>query len=220
MRIKDMDIRSMPRERLLRYGTDKLSLQELLAIILGSGTKRNNVLNLSKQVLARIHTYGIHRITAEHLASIRGIGPTKILQIRALLAFATRLTEETSLEILGPKDIFNLCTDIRASKREHFLAFYFNTQNQLIERNIISIGTLNSSLVHPREVFEPALRLSAASVIVAHNHPSGSLTPSPQDFDVTERLMKAGELLGVPLIDHILVTSRSFTSLLSSEKSG
>ncbi len=217
MRIKDMDTYEMPRERLLRYGTDKLSLQELLAIILGSGTRGNNVLNLSRQILARINTYGAHCITEDHLKSVRGLGSAKILQVRALIAFAHRLQEEETAEILAAQDIFNLCIDVRSSKREHFLAFYFNTQHQLIERHIISIGTLNSSLVHPREVFEPALRLSAASVIVAHNHPSGSLEPSPQDHEVTARLIEAGELLGVSLLDHVLVTSRAYKSLLSED---
>jgi len=115
-------------------------------------------------------------------------------------------------EILSAEDVWNLCADIRDSKKEHFAAFYIDTQNCLIERQIISIGTLNASLVHPREVFEPAVRLSASSVILVHNHPSGNCESSQDDVEITKRLTEAGKILGMEIADHVIVAKDKFLS--------
>ena len=128
-----------------------------------------------------------------------------------MLALSKRLTSEKP-EVLSAQDIWNLCADIRGSKREHFVAFYLDAQNRLIERQIISVGTLNASLVHPRELFEPAIRLHAASLIVAHNHPSGILDPSAEDREVTRRLQQAGAIIGITLTDHVIVSAAGFLS--------
>ncbi|OGG59925.1 hypothetical protein A3C89_03215 [Candidatus Kaiserbacteria bacterium RIFCSPHIGHO2_02_FULL_50_50] len=213
MRIKDMHTTDMPREKLVRYGAARLSDHELLAVLLGSGTKGMNVLALSKKVLALLRARGTDGVSAADLAAVRGIGAAKGAQIIALLALTERLHNHGRAEVLSAKDVWSLCHDIRSSKKEHFVALYLDTQNRVIERIIVSIGTLNSSLVHPREVFEPALKLSAAHLLVAHNHPSGSLEPSPEDIDVTIRLKNAGELLGINLLDHVILTDTTYKSI-------
>ncbi|HUX35909.1 MAG TPA: DNA repair protein RadC [Candidatus Paceibacterota bacterium] len=206
MKIKDLPKVDLPREKLEKYGTSKLHDHELLAILLGSGIKGFNVLQLSKKILKTISEIGKDKIALSDLLKIKGLGKAKASQIIAVLELGKRLHLNQNPEILSAEDVWKLCADIRESKKEHFIAFYLDTQNRLIERQIISIGTLNASLVHPREVFEPAVRLSVASIIVAHNHPSGEIKPSDEDREVTKRLSEAGKLLGITLTDHVIVT--------------
>ena len=212
MKIKDLEKVDRPREKLEKYGTDKLSDTELLAILLGSGIKGLNVIELSRRIVKLITKNGANKIKLETLLEEKGLGKAKAMQVIAALVFGKRLIAEIKQEILSPEDVWKLCGDIRNSKKEHFVAFYLDTQNKLIERQIISIGTLNASLVHPREVFEPAVALHAASVIITHNHPSGDLDPSDEDAAVTKRLVEAGKILGIELIDHIIVTMAGFLS--------
>lgn len=216
-RIKDIHKIEMPREKLEKYGVVKLADYELLAILFGSGIKGLNVIELSKKILKKIWKEGFDNVTLEKLLKERGLGKAKALQVIALLELGKRLQSKEKAEIFSPQDVWKLCADIRESKREHFVAFYLDTQNRLIERQIISIGTLNASLVHPREVFEPAVALHAASVIVAHNHPSGSLEPSTEDIEITRRLIESGKILGIMLQDHIILTNtkwNGFATLL------
>lgn len=195
----------MPREKLEKYGPEKLRDHELLAILFGSGIKGLNVLELSKRILKKVEKIGIEKIRLENLIEERGLGKAKALQVIALLELGKRLTVKERPEILSPEDVWKLCADFRESKKEHFVAFYLDTQGKVIERQIVSIGTLDTSLVHPREVFEPAVALHAASVIVAHNHPSGSLEPSAEDIEITKRLIHAGKILGIEISDHVIV---------------
>ncbi len=211
MKLKELSKVDLPREKLQKYGTDRLADHELLAILLGSGIKGLNVLELSKRIVAQVRKIGLDKATLDELTDIKGLGRAKASQVLAALAFAKRFTGERP-EILSAQDVWHLCADIRDSKREHFVAFYLDTQNRLIERQIISIGTLNASLVHPREVFEPALKLHAASLIVAHNHPSGVLEASSEDREVTWRLRDAGNLIGIQLLDHTIVTKGGYMS--------
>ncbi|MDO8571405.1 MAG: JAB domain-containing protein, partial [bacterium] len=128
----------------------------------------------------------------------------------AVISLADRFRSESSIELLSVKDIWNLCADFRSSKKEHIVAFYLDTQQKLIERRIVSVGTLDTSLLHPREIFEPALQLSAAGVVLAHNHPSGSLEPSDEDIAITKRVVDAGDLLGITLVNHIVVSNGGY----------
>ncbi len=210
MKIKDLPKIDRPREKLEKYGIKKLAEFELLAILLGSGIKGLNVIQLSKKILNIIQKIGIKKITLEDLLKIKGLGKAKASQILATVELGRRLQADKRREILSAEDIWNLCADIRDSKKEHFIAFYIDTQNCLIERQIISIGTLNASLVHPREVFEPAVRLSASSVILAHNHPSGNCEPSQDDVEITKRLTEAGKILGMEIADHVIVAKDKF----------
>jgi DNA repair protein RadC len=213
VKIKDLQKVDLPREKLAKYGSEKLKDYELLALLLGSGIKGLNVLELSKKILETIKKIGIKKVILSDLLKIKGLGKAKASQISAVLELGKRLNiDNKAEEILSAGDVWNFCADIRAMQREHFIAIYLDTQNRVIERQTISIGTLNSSLVHPREVFEPAVKLSAASVIVAHNHPSGELEPSGEDREVTKRLIQAGKVLGVDLVDHIILTKKEFYS--------
>jgi len=212
-KIKDLPRVDRPRKKLEKYGPDKLSNPELLAVLLGSGIKGLNVLSLSKRIVKLIGEIGVNKVSLEKLLEERGLGKAKALQVIAALEFSKRMNLDKKLEILSAEDVWKLCADIRASKKEHFVAFYLDTQSKLIERQIISIGTLNASLIHPREVFEPAVALHAASVIVAHNHPGGDLEPSPEDSAATKRLAEAGKILGIEIIDHVIVAEAGFFSL-------
>ena len=212
MKIKDLPKIDRPREKLEKYGVKKLTEFELLAILLGSGIKGLNVIQLSKKILSIIQKIGIKKITLEDLLKIKGLGKAKASQILATVELGRRLRADKRREILSAEDVWNLCADIRDSKKEHFAAFYIDTQNCLIERQIISIGTLNASLVHPREVFEPAVRLSASSVILVHNHPSGNCESSQDDVEITKRLTEAGKILGMEIADHVIVAKDKFLS--------
>lgn len=211
MRIKDIAKYERPREKLERYGIGKLADHELLAIVLGSGIKGVNVVELSKKIVKAVGKVGLENLTLEHLIEIKGLGLAKAGQVLAALEFGRRqyATEEV---IVTPEKVFELCEDIRGSRKEHFVAFYLNSRGALIEREIISVGILDASLVHPREVFEPALRHGAAAIIVAHNHPSGSHEPSAADHDVTTRLKEAGNHLGIQVLRHIIVTKVGYKS--------
>jgi len=216
MKIKDLQKIDLPREKLAKYGSEKLKDYELLALLLGSGIKGLNVLELSKKILVTIQKIGIKKITLENLLEIKGLGKAKASQVFAMLELGKRLNNQNKVEILKAEDVWNFCADIRGMQREHFVAFYLDTQNNLIERQTISIGTLNSSLVHPREVFEPALSFHAASIIIAHNHPSGELETSAEDREVTKRLKEAGNLIGIEVLDHIILTKSGYKSIGNS----
>jgi len=214
MKVKDLAKYSKPREKLQRYGVKKLADHELLAIILGSGIQGTNVVELSKKIVKTIEDIGSEALTLRDLLLIRGLGEAKAMQIIAALEFGRRQQDAKVDAVMSPEKVFELCADIRSSKKEHFVAFYLNSRGALIEREIISIGTLNASLVHPREVFEPALRHCAASIIVAHNHPSNDTERSHEDAEVTKQLVHAGKLLGIEVVDHVVVSKDKWTSIL------
>jgi DNA repair protein RadC len=212
VKIKDLAKVDRPREKLEKYGKGRLSTPELLAVLLGSGIKGLNVVELAKRIVKLVDRTGADKVCLENLLNEKGLGKAKAMQVIAALEFGKRMTSEKKPEILVAEDVWKLCGDFRESKKEHFVAFYLDTQSKLIERQIISIGTLNASLVHPREVFEPAVALRAANLIVAHNHPSGALDPSSDDVAITKRLIEAGKILGISLIDHVIVVSGGFLS--------
>lgn len=215
MKLKEIQKIERPREKLDHYGAQKLDDHELIAILLGSGVQGTNVLELSKKIVKLIRKVGIKGITVELLIEIHGLGKIKAGQIIAALEYGRRAHTEAQEIVLTPEKVFDLCSDIRDSKREHFVAFYLNSRNALIAREVISIGILDASLVHPREVFEPALRHSAARVCLVHNHPSGSLSPSSNDELLTEQLVQAGKLMGIQVVDHLILTKTHYNSLLS-----
>jgi DNA repair protein RadC len=214
MKIKDLPKVDRPREKLEKYGVEKLLDKELMAIILGAGIKGCNVIELSQKVLKDIFKIGVNQITIKELLEIKGLGKTKAGQIISILELGRRLLKDKKAElIMSPKDVWDKMEDLKGSKKEHFVVFYLDTRNQIIKRETISIGTLNASLIHPREVFEPAILHSTAQIIIAHNHPSGITDPSDIDKEVTKRLVEAGKLLGIQVLDHIIVTKTSYLSL-------
>lgn len=208
-KIKCLSKIDLPREKLLHHSPISLHDYELLAIILGSGIKGINVVSLAKLILQKIKKVGLTKISMSDLRSIKGVGPTKALQILATIELGKRFGDEKP-EILSDTDIYNLCTDIRSSQKEHLIAFFLDTQSRLVEKQIISIGTLDSNLVHPRELFEPAITLHSASVIIVHNHPSGMLDASRADIQITKRLIEAGKIIGIPLQRHLIIAKSGF----------
>lgn len=212
-KIKDLPKVDRPREKLLKYGSAKLSTTELLAILLRTGIKGLNVVELSNKILKLFGTENIQNITITDLRKIKGLGPVKSAEVIACIELGKRLLEEKQpLQAISPQIVFDSLKDIRSLKKEHFIAIYLDTRNQEIHREIISIGTLNASLVHPREVFEPAIRNLAASVILVHNHPSGTLQPSINDNLLTLKLKDAGNIVGIEIKDHIIVSNVGYLS--------
>lgn len=210
MKLTELKKAELPREKMEKYGAKRLRNFELIAIILGSGIKGCNVLELARKIEKLITQKSTNNITLEDLRKIRGLGKAKAIQILAVISLVDRFGSEHEAEILSIKDIWNLCADFRSSKKEHVVAFYLDTQQRLIERRIISVGTLDASILHPREVFEPALQLSAAEVVLAHNHPSGSIEPSDEDIAITKRVADAGDLLGIILVNHVIVSAGGY----------
>ncbi len=211
--IKDMPRVERPRERMMRYGPDKLSDEELLALLLRTGVRGTGVMDFAAGLVKRFGREGLSRAGFAELKAAPGLGPARACEIMAAFELGRRLLggKKTSV-YLKPRDIWEELRDIREQKKEHFVVFFLDTRNQEIKRDIVSIGTLNYNLVHPREVFEPAVKNLAAGVIVAHNHPSGCLEPSDEDISLTRRLAEAGRLLGIELLDHVIVAKGGWLS--------
>jgi DNA repair protein RadC len=214
MPIKNYYKIEMPRERLVKYGPGKLNTSELLAIILRTGPKGSNVIKVAENALRKYQGTSLANAGFNQLEKINGIGPVKAGELIACFELGRRLLKDKPASlILSPREVWEALKDIHDSKKEHFFAFFLDTQNSQIKRELISIGTLNSSLIHPREVFEPAIKHLASHIIIAHNHPSGSLEPSDEDLAVTKRLTDAGRLLGIEVLDHVIVTGSGYASL-------
>ena len=213
MKIKDLPKVDRPREKLEKYGPEKLSNSELLAILLRTGGKGMNVVELSKKILKKFSGDGLANATVKELKNTFGLGIAKACEIMACFELGRRLLQnKQSVLIISPKDVWEELKDIRDNKKEHFVIFFLDARNQEIKREIVSVGSLNANLVHPREVFEPAVRHLAAQIIVTHNHPSENLEHSKEDIEITKNLVTAGKILGIELLDHIIVTKTEFLS--------
>ena len=211
--IKELPKVERPREKLIQYGPEKLSNSELLAIILRSGTKQENVIELANKILKRFNAKELPNLAFADLKDYPGLGPDKACEIVACFELGKRLLKDKKAEIyLKPKEIWEELKDLRDHKKEHFIIFYLDSRNQEIKREIISVGSLNANLVHPREVFEPAVRHLAAQIVLAHNHPSGDPEPSKDDLEITKRLIESGKILGIEVVDHIIITKTGFIS--------
>ena len=222
IKVKDLPKNERPREKLLRYGANQLSNSELLAVILRTVTKDENILNLCDKLIS--HFGGINGLlnpSIEELKGIKGIGEAKATQIMALAELSSRFNSFKSGEeyaISCPKDVaFYMMKEMNTYKKEYFKLIMLNTKNIIISVKDVSIGNLNSSIVHPREVFVEAIKMSSASVILCHNHPSGDPTPSKEDIAVTKRLKECGTLLGIEVLDHIIIGRKKYISLKEEE---
>lgn len=210
--IRDMPRIEKPREKLEKYGPDKLSNEELLAIILRTGKVGKNVIQLAREVLAKIENPSEAKF--EDLKKIKGIGTAKACEIISVFELGKRLLQNKKQRIIkDPQDIWNAMQDIAQLKKEHFVVFFLDPRSQEVKREIISIGTLDMSLVHPREVFEPAVRYLASHIIISHNHPSGELEPSIADLEVTKKLSAAGKIMGIEVLDHVIVSKNGWYSM-------
>ena len=216
MKIKDLPKVERPREKLVAKGAENLKDSELLAILLRTGKAGKNVIEIASQILTKYSKKRLLQMTYQDLVKIGGIDSAKATTLLAAFELSKRALEvnDTNLPtIVTPKDVVAQLTDLRHNKKEHFIALYLNARNQLVHKEMISMGTLNANLVHPREVFKPALKHSAASIMVAHNHPSGDPKPSEDDLEITKRLAEAGKIMGVELLDHVIITANSYFSL-------
>lgn len=215
MKITEMSAENRPRERLEKEGAGVLSTAELLAIILKSGTKKENVLEISHKLLSK---YGLEKLSSCSLPELTqeyGIGKAKACQLVALFELYRRVhtPNGNKIPITKAKDIVQLYqAKLQSLQKEHFIAVYLDTKHHLICDQVISIGVLNASLVHPREVFHGAIKNLAHSLIVLHNHPSGDPSPSAEDREITKRLHKTGEVMGIHFIDHVIIGKNGWWS--------
>ena len=208
----------MPRERLFARGIHNLSDAELVALTLRTGAVGSPVIELAASLLARHGGLsGLARSDPRELSEVPGVGRTKAAALVAAVEVGRRISRRRLREgdaIRSPEDVFrHFEMRLRHATQEHFIVLLLDGRHRVLGEELVSLGTLTASLVHPREVFRPAIRASAASLILVHNHPSGDPEPSPEDRTVTERLASAGDLLGVPVIDHVVVAERGFRSL-------
>ncbi|MHB1042086.1 MAG: RadC family protein [Eubacteriales bacterium] len=215
--IKELPAEMRPRERLMKEGPEALSDQELLAILLRTGSHEVTALELASKILALFQGLGrLVDASVEELSEVKGIGMAKASQVKAALELARRLSQYTGPQrpvIRSPEDAAGLVMEeMRHLDREHFRAILLDTKNHVIATEKISVGTLNSSTVHPRELFRNAIKRSAAAIILLHNHPSGDPSPSQEDIDITGRVAEAGNIIGISVLDHIVIGDNKFTS--------
>lgn len=218
MMIRDVHLADRPRERLVRQGAASLSNQELIAILLGTGTRNESVLVLANRVLSSFDKIqDLKDATIEEYTSVKGVGQAKAALLLAAVELGKRLYRKHTEErftIRSPEDAASyLMTDMTSLNQEHFVVLFMNVKNEVLHKQTIFIGSLNSAIVHPREIFREAVKRSAASIICAHNHPSGSPSPSPEDIEVTKRLVDAGALMGIEVLDHVIIGDHQFISL-------
>lgn len=217
LRIQDMPSEDKPREKLSKYGPSALTVPELVAVVLSTGTKKEDVMTMASRM---IRDYGERTLSnqtnATSLAKELNIPLIKSLQIVACAELGRRFfdrREHGRVIIRTAKDVYEYLKDLRTLSKEHLRGLYVNTHHRLIHDEVISIGTINSNLIHPREVFKPAIEFGAAAVILAHNHPSGVVKPSAADIEITRRIVEAGKIIGIPLVDHVIIGKNKFTSI-------
>jgi len=220
--VRDLPPAERPRERLIRLGAEALSAQEILALILGRGVRNESVMVTAQKLLAKFgNLQGIADSSVEELSQVNGIGPAKAAQLKAAFDLGRRIEAAPRAgrdAVTSPEDVVKaVAGDLKGKKKEHFLALLLDTRNRLIRTATVSMGSLDSSIVHPREVFKEAIKASAASVIFVHNHPSGDPEPSPDDIELTRRLVEAGKLLGILVLDHVIVGDGAYLSLKGSK---
>lgn len=217
--IRDVPQEERPRERMLQHGAQALSNAELLAILLRTGTARESALTLAQRLLAEAEGLdGLMRLSLTELMQIKGIGLAKAVQIKAGLELGRRVARQRRLQepviIRTPHDVASyMMEEMRHLTQEHFVVLFLNTKSHVLGHETIFVGSLNASIVHPREVFQAAIRRNCASIICLHNHPSGDPQPSREDVDVTRRLVEAGKILGIDVLDHVIIGDGRFASL-------
>jgi DNA repair protein RadC len=216
--VRDLPRQERPRERLQKFGAEALSAQELLALVIGRGIPKKSVMNIAQELLTKFgNIRAISQATIEELSQIKGIGLAKAAQIKACFELGKREELEPELkdfDIKNPESVAKATSaSIKEKAKEHFKLILLNPRNKIIGISTISVGTLNASLVHPREVFKDAIVHSAASVVLAHNHPSGDPEPSEDDLKITKKLVDSGKILGIEVLDHIIIAKNGFKSL-------
>jgi len=216
-KIKDLQLKDRPREKLLRKGARALSDRELLTIILGGGTKKDDVRSLARKLIKVIDEKGT-KINANDLIDIDGIGEAKATTIAAAFEFVRRRIKPEGLKIKFPSDVLPLILHYGDRRQEHFLCISVNGANEVMSVRVVTIGLINKSQVHPREVFADVLAERASAVIIAHNHPMGEAKPSREDREVTKRMKDAASVLGINLLDHIIFNRKGYYSFVENDE--
>jgi DNA repair protein RadC len=207
--IREMPKVERPREKLIEKGVENLKDEELLAILLRTGTKEKSALDLAKEILRKFSKKRFQKLKYEDLIKIKGINSAKACEILAAIELTKRILkmgEETLPKIQSIKDVIAQVGYLRNKLREHLVAIYLNARNEMLFRKHVFIGTLDANIAHPREIFAEALRQNAASIILVHNHPSGDPEPSKADLEITKRISEAGKIMGIDVLDHIIIT--------------
>lgn len=210
--ITQLDTIDKPREKLRKKGASSLKNYELLAVLLGTGIQGKDVIKLSKEILKLFET-DFESLDLNKLLAVHGLGLGKASQILSSIELSKRFLIKQNKQIISANDVYLEVKEFQNKKQEYFIALYLDGANHLIKTQVITIGTLTQSLVHPREVFAPAIELRSAHIIIAHNHPSGILEASYDDIVVTDRLKNSGDLLGISLLDHVIFSINGYMSL-------
>lgn len=209
--IKDLENIDKPREKLIKKGASSLKDYELLAVLLGSGVQGKDVIKLSQEII-KLFEKDFEKLNLEKLSQIHGLGLAKASQILSSIELSRRYLIKQNKKITSANDVYDELREYHNKQQEYFLCLYLDGANHLIQTKVITIGILNQSLVHPREVFSYAIQERCASIIVAHNHPSGVLQASDEDINITKRLYESGKILGIELLDHLIITKDGFYS--------
>jgi DNA repair protein RadC len=215
--IKDLPENERPREKLLAKGPQALTDQELLAVLLGKGTQRHNVLTLSEKLVKIIDQKGIN-LSAKDVLDIDGIGTAKAALVAAAFEFVRRRIKPEGLKIKFPVDVLPLIRHYGDRKQEHFICISINAANEVINVRVVTIGLIDKTHVHPREVFADVILDRASAIIIAHNHPVGDLKPGKEDKEITEKIKEAGNVLGIRLLDHIIFNDKSYYSFVENDE--
>lgn len=216
--IREMPEDCLPRERLEVVGEKALSNQELLAILLRTGSKNVNVMEVASKFLNYFnHLYELKNATLTEMMEIKGIGRIKAIELRAAIEFGYRIQQSTQLKLGKVSSSYqiaqNLIYELQDFQQEHLVCLYLNTKNEVIKQETVFKGSLNQSVAHPREVFRSAVKCSAARLILAHNHPSGNPTPSESDIHFTQRMQECGKMMGIEVLDHIIIGEQVYISM-------
>lgn len=223
VKIKKIPINDRPRERLINYGASSLSNEELLSILLNSGTKNISVKNLASFILSKTNNLkDLEKLSYEDLIRIKGVGAVKASIILSFLELSKRINMEensiNNIKLNDPKKVFDYFKYIVNKNQEEFYCIYLDAKKRVINNKLLFVGTVNHSMVHPRDIFKEAYKLNASFIICIHNHPSGDVNPSLDDINVTKRIFEIGNLMGIKLVDHIIVSENNYYSFLENGK--
>ena len=218
--IKDMNEEDLPRERLMKYGVKYLSNEELLSIILRTGTKNKSVRDLSSELLSKYNIKELSNISYNTLSNIKGIGSVKAVTLLAALEIGKRIEKDNNIiKIKNTNDIYNYVRyELENNIQEKFLCIYLNSNNNIITSKVLFIGTVDCSNIYPRDIFREAVRNNASGIIMVHNHPSGNTSPSLADIDLTNKIINLGKQLGIKVLDHVIIGDNNYYSFLENNK--
>jgi DNA repair protein RadC len=220
MKIKDIPLQNRPHERLEKYGTKVLNDAELISIIISSGVKGHNVIDLSNNLLKKFNLEKISKASYSELKTVHGMGKIKAMKIIAAIELSKRIKfSRLKYTINNSYNVYHFMKNkISNLEKEHFIVLMLDTKNKIIKEEIVSIGTIDATIIHPREIFKSAIKENSNSIILVHNHPSGNPLPSSEDLDITEKIIKAGETLGIKVLDHIIIGNRKYWSYTEKHK--